>query len=571
MLELENIHFTITADGEDRHLLEKVSIKVPRGHFMAIVGPSGCGKSTLLKTIAGINLESAGDLKWDGRNLSEEGDLEPWEFGYVPQFSIAYEELTVEESIDNAIRLKVKTRNRAEMEKIADRIIDQVGLDGIRQNRVSVLSGGQKRRLGLALEMATDPDLLLCDEVTSGLDPKSENEIVRLLHNLAKSEDRIVVSVTHSLGNLDLYDSVLVLYEGKVVYHGPPRALNHYFGVDEAEDVYPALAKRESEAWRLSWEKHAPAYYESMPRINEGPKIRTEEEIAERKRQGRGPGFFSQLAILSERRWKIFFRDKVQLFLQLAMLLIFPAIVVLFAYDGIPDLKRPSDTRSTDLEAEIREERAVTENRMEVGGIISGLVMFQVVLLALMGSNNAAREIAGEREIFEKEKLGGLKTASYLGSKCMYLSVLVLVQSLWMYLFVSIFTRIPSHPFFHAGLLVLVNAAMTAICLGISASMKSADQASLLSIYLVGFQLPLSGAVLALPKILEPVITPFISAYWSWSGVIQSLEGRFFTAADTVTDATLRAIPVCGFVLLAHFVLGMTIALIGASRARWSH
>lgn len=552
-------------------MLEKVSIKVPRGHFMAIVGPSGCGKSTLLKTVAGINLESAGDIKWDGRNLSEDGDLEPWEFGYVPQFSIAYDELTVEESIDNAIKLKVKTRNRAEMEKIGDRIIEQVGLDAIRESRVAVLSGGQKRRLGLALEMATNPDLLLCDEVTSGLDPKSENEIVQLLHKLAKTDNRIVISVTHSLGNLDLYDSVLVLYAGKVVYHGPPRALNHYFGVSEAEDVYPALAKREPEAWHISWDKHAEAYYQTVPGMSEGPIVRTEEEQAERKRKSRGPGFFSQLAVLSERRWKIFFRDKTQLFLQMAMLVIFPIIVVLFAFDGIPDLKRPSDTRSNNLEAEIREERMITENRMEVGGLLSGLVMFQVVLLSLMGSNNSAREIAGEREIFEKEKLGGLKTMSYLGSKVMFLSVLVLVQSLWMYLFVSIFAQIPSLAIAHAAMLVLVNAGMTAVCLGISASMKSADQASLLSIYLVGFQLPLSGAVLALPKVLEPLITPFISAYWSWSGIIKSLEGRFLTAADQVTEANLTALPICAVVLVAHLLIGMIIALIGASKARWAH
>ncbi|MEO0448130.1 MAG: ATP-binding cassette domain-containing protein, partial [Verrucomicrobiota bacterium] len=200
MLELRNVDFTIQKDGEDLPLLQDICLKIPRGHFMAIVGPSGCGKSTLLKTIAGINLESGGDLYFDGRNLSEEGDLEPHEFGYVPQFSIAYEQLTVEESIDNAIRLRLKTKGRKEMEETADRIMDQVGLDAIRDRRVSVLSGGQKRRLGLALELATNPDLMLCDEVTSGLDPKSENEVVHLLHRLAKDTNRTVISVTHSLG-----------------------------------------------------------------------------------------------------------------------------------------------------------------------------------------------------------------------------------------------------------------------------------------------------------------------------------------------------------------------------------
>ncbi|MCB1086042.1 MAG: ATP-binding cassette domain-containing protein, partial [Verrucomicrobiae bacterium] len=105
MLELRDIQFSISKDGEDVHLLEQVHLKVPAGHFMAIVGPSGCGKSTLLKLIAGINVESKGHVIWNGRDLSTEGDLEPAEIGYVPQFSIAYEQLTVEESIESAVRL----------------------------------------------------------------------------------------------------------------------------------------------------------------------------------------------------------------------------------------------------------------------------------------------------------------------------------------------------------------------------------------------------------------------------------------------------------------------------------
>ena len=91
VLELQNINFTIQKGSEDVHLLEQINLKMPTGHFMAIVGPSGCGKSTLLKLIAGINQESEGDIFWNGRNLSEEGDLEHSEIGYVPQFSIAYD------------------------------------------------------------------------------------------------------------------------------------------------------------------------------------------------------------------------------------------------------------------------------------------------------------------------------------------------------------------------------------------------------------------------------------------------------------------------------------------------
>mgnify|MGYP000857276143 CR=1 FL=1 len=107
MLELKDVTYTIRRDGEEVPLVNGVSICVPKGHFMAIVGPSGCGKTTLLKTIAGLNPESDGDLFWEGRNLSKERDFTPTEIGYVPQFSIAYDTLTVDESIEAATRLRV--------------------------------------------------------------------------------------------------------------------------------------------------------------------------------------------------------------------------------------------------------------------------------------------------------------------------------------------------------------------------------------------------------------------------------------------------------------------------------
>lgn len=279
MLELRDIHFTIEKDGEDAHLIEKASIKVPSGHFMAIVGPSGCGKSTLLKLIAGINVESQGNILWNGRDLSTEGDLEPAEIGYVPQFSIAYDQLTVEESIESAVRLRVKTRGRAAFHDLVDRVLEQTGLDPLRNRPVRVLSGGQRRRLSLAMELVTDPVLLLADEVTSGLDPKSEQEIVKLMHALSRKHHRIVINVTHSLANLDLYDSVLVLHEGKVVYHGQPRALDHYFSVREAEEIYPRLSKRPSADWQASWAKHRADYEATLESAAQATEREQEEVV----------------------------------------------------------------------------------------------------------------------------------------------------------------------------------------------------------------------------------------------------------------------------------------------------
>ncbi|MDG1358637.1 MAG: ABC transporter ATP-binding protein, partial [Akkermansiaceae bacterium] len=264
MLELQKVCFAVPKDGEAFNIINEVSLKVPAGHFMAIVGPSGCGKTTLLKTIAGLNEESNGDLLWNGRNLAKDHDFEPAEIGYVPQFSIAYEQLTVDESIESAMRLRVKTKNLKELDRLIDKILRETGLTQLADRPVMVLSGGQKRRLGLAIELVTSPPLLLCDEVTSGLDPRSERDIVQLLHQLSTNNGRTVISVTHSLAHLDLYDSILVLHEGRVAYHGPPNEITHYFSVDDTEEVYPRLAKQKSEKWHESWQKHREIYYQKI-------------------------------------------------------------------------------------------------------------------------------------------------------------------------------------------------------------------------------------------------------------------------------------------------------------------
>ena len=574
VLELQEVSFTIRKDGEEIPLVDRVSIRVPKGHFMAIVGPSGCGKTTLLKTIAGLNPESGGTLFWDLRDLSKEGDFSPSEIGYVPQFSIAYEPLSVDESVEAATRLRVRCGSTAELDHRIDRVLEETGLGPISDRQVKVLSGGQKRRLGLAMELVSDPKLLLCDEVTSGLDPRSEREIVRLLHDLSRKDGRIVLSVTHSLAHLELYDSILVLHEGRVAFHGPPEQLTHYFSVGDTEEVYPRLATQPSERWHSSWQKHRESYQKMMDKnrallVSSGvlhvPPA-TEGDAPEALRL---PGFFSQFATLLSRRWRIFFRDRGQVFLQLAIIICFPILVTIFSDKASGNIRRFSDTRQTNLAAEIQEQQSVRSDQAKVGSAISGIIMFQVVLLSLMGSNNSAREIAGERPIYEKEKFGGLRPSAYLASKVAFLACLVIGQSLWMAFFVNFFGTFRGDFIQHAGFLLLINASMTAICLAISSLMRTAEQASLLSIYLVGFQLPLSGAVLALPESVEAFTRPFISAYWAWSGSVEALQTQVHDAVKSVIDTSLSAQNACFYALGTHIVVALIAAWAGARRPQW--
>ena len=266
----------------------------------------------------------------------------------------------------------------------------------------------------------------------------------------------------------------------------------------------------------------------------------------------RTPGFFGQFATLLSRRWRIFFRDRGQVFLQLAILICFPILVTLFSEKASEPIRRFSDTRQTDVFAEIQEQQSVRADQAKVGSAVSGIIMFQVVLLSLMGSNNSAREIAGERPIYEKEKFGGLRPSAYLASKVAFLSCLVITQSLWMAFYVNIFGTFRGDFVQHAAFLLLVNGAMTTICLAISSLMRTAEQASLLSIYLVGFQLPLSGAVLALPENIEKFTRPFISAYWAWSGSVEALQTQVHDAVKSVIDTTLSAQNACFYTLGAH-------------------
>ncbi|MEN9990575.1 MAG: hypothetical protein RLZZ224_277 [Verrucomicrobiota bacterium] len=582
MLELQEVCFSINKDGEEVNLVDHVSIKIPRGHFTAIVGPSGCGKTTLLKTIAGLNAESGGTLLWNGKSLSDGFDFAPSEIGYVPQFSIAYDPLTVDESVEAATRLRIKTHSNEELDARIDRALEETGLTAIADRPVKVLSGGQKRRLGLAMELVSDPKILLCDEVTSGLDPRSEREIVKLLHDLSRKEGRIVLSVTHSLAHFELYDSILVLHEGRVAFHGPPDMLAHYFSVSDTEEIYPRLAKQPSTRWQSSWMKHRDAYYEKIEKRREKniadgslqlPKTKAAAEGQEAEEEDdedvSTPGIISQFTTLLSRRWRIFFRDRGQVFLQLAIMICFPILVSLFSDKANVQLRSLSDMRQTDVMLEIAEQQNVRQDNMKAGSALSGIIMFQVVLLGLMGSNNSAREIAGERLIYEKEKFGGLRPSAYLASKIAFLSCLIIAQSLWMAIFVNIFSPFDGNFAQHAVFLLLCNAAMTSVCLGISAMMKTAEQASLLSIYLVGFQLPLSGAVLALPEKIESITRPFISAYWAWSGSVEALATSRNLAVKSVISTSITAQEMCFYLLGMHVAVGLILALWGTKRHQW--
>ena len=547
-------------------LLSKSSAWYPAAHFGAILGPSGCGKSTLLKVIAGILPHTDGSIFWQGRNL-DESDLPSGELGYVPQFSCTQPLLTVRENLIYTTRLRRST-SANKIETIVDQVVEETGLAELQDRRAGVLSGGQLRRLGLAMELTTQPSLLLADEVTSGLDPKSEEEITLLLSSLAKEKGRLVLLVTHSLRFLDFYDSVTILSAGRLAYSADPRDLTAYFNVPTPEDIYPALAKRDAETWAEEWVQvpHPP----ELTPANALGELESEMSRAEKESSFELPSFISQSSTWFFRRLKLFMRDPAQVFLQLSLLLVFPAVVTLFAYRGLPSVRNMTMSADSGVLDQLRETLAFTIQSSRIGTLVSGLAMFQVILLALMGSNNSAREVIGDRPILEKEKLAGLRPGATLFGMSLFLLLLVFLQSTWMTLFVRAVCQFPGNilaqflPFF------ILTAAVTALCLAISSWTSSSEQASLGSLYLVGFQLPLSGAILALPDSLGTLTRPFISAYWAWSGYLQTLrDTRFYDLVRAISETPLSSYSMALWILLIHLGLGLVFAYFGIRRSQW--
>jgi len=572
-LSIENLSLSLGQDAGAIRLLSEITTKLTRGNLIALIGPSGCGKTTFIKMIAGIvNGHEEGNIVWNGKNLLEK-NFSPGEIGYVSQFSVIQDELTVEESVQFTARLRVSEISDRACLDLVDNILIEVALTELRHHRVNTLSGGQKRRLALAIELVSNPPILLCDEVTSGLDPQAEEEIVQLLSRLAHDRGQLVLLVTHSINQLDIFDRILVLYKGRLAFDAHPSYLNHYFKVDDPNLIFNQLVRLDVDEWHQCWRKSSSDY------IGRGDWSGREidasnsscSEFIDPLSFSTPPSFYSQFVTLLKRRSKIFFRSHPQIMLQMGLILGFPAMVAIFGWNGIPAIQNMGMGSDMSFITHLIEANKFVIQATKIGSLVSGIAMFQVILLSLMGANNSGREIAGERPLLEKEKIAGLNTSSYIASKVVFLGILCLVQSIWMGLFVHFTCIYPGNLGLQLIFLFLVNASLTSVCLAISSFMGSVEQASLVSIYLVGFQLPLSGAVLSLPDWIGVTVRPFIAAYWSWSGVLQSLrETRYYDIVCMVAQTGLNRSNLCIVILLIQIIAGLTIAFFGCRRLQLS-
>ena len=285
------------------------------------------------------------------------------------------------------------------------------------------------------------------------------------------------------------------------------------------------------------------------------------------------PSMLSQLITLLGRRYKLFFRDTTYLLLTLGITFGFPLVVVIFSIGGLPQIESLALERNLGALDELKETLKMQISAANTSTIVTGLILFQVVLLSLIGANNSAREIAGERNLYEKERLIGLRPSAYAFSKIIFTSSLALFQGVWMCVFVKYVCGFPGNVAVQSLNLAMVCITMTAICLAFSAIFSSSDKANLVSIYLVGFQLPLSGVVLALPEALKWVCRPFISTYWGWAGSMTSMKNtRIYDAyIQTKPDWDFMPVPELAIaVLTVQFVLAVGVVFYGCFAKRWN-
>lgn len=555
MFTCKNLY--VPAPNSVFNIISDASVEFKDGEMNAVIGPSGCGKTTLIKAMLGI-IPSKGNICLNGKQISKSEDL-IGQVGFAPQFTCAYPMLTVEESIQSALDIAVADSRIKESR--LEHILSVIGLSGHRTKFVSSLSGGQLRRLGLGIELANAPQIMCCDEVTSGLDPLSENEILDLLYELCKTEGKTFICIIHNLAKLNYFKNITVIFEGKIVFSGDLPTLLSYFEIDNALLLYDKLNEYEISYWIEKYVNYKSGSNESL------------EETPSETHNTTRPPLISQFLFLIARRYKLFFRDTTYLALTMLITFGFPLIVVIFAIGGLPQIETLSLERNLGAIEEIKRALEVQLTTANTSSLVTGLILFQVILLALMGANTSAREIASERNLYEKERLIGLKPTAYILSKITFVSSIAIIQGIWMCGFVKLVCKFPGSFIEQASILALACLAITLICLAFSAIISSPDKANTLSIYLVGFQLPLSGIVLALPVLLKWCCRPFIAIYWGWAGYMVAMkDSPIYDAYMQTTQSTtyIPSLETCAIALIGQAICAVVIVVWGCKRKIWN-
>ncbi|MFP1625481.1 FHA domain-containing protein [Streptomyces sp. 5K101] len=392
---------TVRVDRGRKTLLDQVSFPVGEKCLLAVVGPSGAGKSTLLNALTGQRPADHGTVWYDGRDLYRDYAELRQRIGLVPQDDILHPQLTVRRALGYAAELRFpEDTATSERDARVDEVIRELGLEQRADQPIHSLSGGQRKRVSVALELLTKPSLVFLDEPTSGLDPGMERSVMHMLRGLA-DDGRTVIVVTHSVLSLDVCDRLLVLAPGgRIAYYGAPEDALPFFGFEQWPEAFEAFENDRGRDWRADY--HTSPFHDHYVASSAQPRLARERLPGGHAPPPKPQSWSAQLRTLVRRYAAVLSTDRT-----------FIAVMVGLPF-GMGVMARIMAAGKLTLDT-----AAATLLVLCVGAVLTGAA-------------NAVRELVKERVIYRRERSVGLSRSAYLTSKVLVLGLITVVQAVVM-------------------------------------------------------------------------------------------------------------------------------------------
>ena len=396
-LDVHGVTWTIEGN---KTLLDNISMSARPGTLTAVIGPSGAGKSTFARLVAGYTHPTTGQVSFEGHDVHSEYASLRSRIGMVPQDDVVHGQLTVRQALMYAAELRLPPdTNQADREQVVNEVLQELEMTEHLDTRVEKLSGGQRKRASVALELLTGPSLLILDEPTSGLDPALDRQVMSMLRQLADA-GRVVLVVTHSLTYLDVCDQVLLLAPGgKTAFYGQPDEIGPLMGTTNWADIFSGVAGDPDGAAQRFLAQHGPP----PPQ----PPALTPSDLGNPTRTS----VRRQLSTIARRQIRLVISDRGYFM----FLMLLPFIM------GVLSLSVPGDVGF-----------GVPKTAMEGGAAPNEpgqiLVMLNVGAI-FMGTALTIRALIGERAIFKREQAVGLSTTAYLMAKVVVFTAFAIVQA----------------------------------------------------------------------------------------------------------------------------------------------
>jgi ABC transport system ATP-binding/permease protein len=466
-----------------------LSFAIEPGEFVAIVGGSGAGKSTLMQALLGIETPTNGGVYINGANLRQNYDLYRSRIGYVPQDDIIHINLTVEAVLSYAARLRLPTDTNIKW--AVDRTLAQIDMTHRRKATIANLSGGQRKRVSIGVELIADPKLFFLDEPTSGLDPGLDRQMMQLLRSLAHKDRRTIVLVTHAVLNIELCDRIVFLgRDGKLCYFGSPDEILDYFEVENFSDIYVKLEEQD-------WINNYTAEYRLSDYCYDYMSQDIDIDNASSNNISKAKiNVLRQWLVLSQRQLALICRDRTNLFISLLTAPIGIGLLKIALQDIQPFVKGSGNT----------------------GLAIQVLLIFSCACLWI-GLFTSVQEIVKESAIYVRERLINLQISAYLGSKFFILAGLAVIQTLAITQIIQFSFKPPILTLMSWQLGISIGILLTIVasfCLGllVSAAAANSSQANSTLPLILLPQIIFSGALFKL-KGIGVIVSYFTITRWS--------------------------------------------------------